>query len=205
MLLKTSMLLNNLTASYSSFYSFLFKWLFLWTVFVLFCRWRSTSRSGLFSIHASAIFVSISLSQPMSALPLRLHRALLRRFYSLGALAATFTLFPAVVMLAWNLSGNIYPYEDSTMSPAAPDPRQSSLQSSRPPWQAGHASLAAGQRRRALIRPLIPGFTVPLSHFGAIAAAAAAALLVHEAGHAAAAVAEGVRCVGRARRDADLA
>jgi hypothetical protein len=58
---------------------------------------------------------------------------------------------------------------------------------------AAAAAIATPQRRAMVVQPLIPGYTIPMGDGVLLFAAALAALVVHEAGHACAAIGDGIR------------
>lgn len=112
---------------------------------------------------------------------LRIVKPLMRAWFFVGYLVSVLIVLPSVALLTWNLAG--------TFSPAAVDHL--------PPNSTFGAAAAQGDSTRGgVLQVVIPGVNLPSGEIGCYLATLLACSVVHEAGHAMAALAEGVAVHG---------
>ena len=171
-------------------------WLCSWITLVILSRWAqfrwAQSFQNNFSIHSSALCITLTTDRSPSFGFLRRRRRL-RQFYSLGASAACIGMFIATAVVGVNLISNVAPASMlavTSLRLGRTDIAAHRISEQLPPPQ---PQLASSRKRGMVVQPLIPGYSIPLGDGALLFAAALTSLIVHEAGHAAAAVGEGVR------------
>lgn len=124
---------------------------------------------------------------------------MLRAFYSIGAVAGAAGLVLSVIVLSANLFLNVSAMlgmlgrvgSDDSSGAAATTTTEGTKTGKAAAAAAPPSIMAAGQ-----LTPLLPGINLPMEHALYLFAAAAVSLVVHEAGHALAARADGIKVTG---------
>ncbi|KAJ6467002.1 hypothetical protein C8R45DRAFT_910136 [Mycena sanguinolenta] len=110
-------------------------------------------------------------------------RSVLAYFYNIGSVVCVLGTGAVVGLLVWNCGHGILPLIHSTLSPSA----------SVPLLKRGVDVVEKTVAPRDMgIKPIIPGWTVPLNHFPVILLAVFLSQIVHEVGHAFAAALDAV-------------
>jgi len=165
----------------------------------------SSSSSSLLVAHPLCIQVHFTSSWFSTRTP---GSPILRAFYSVGAVAGAAGLVLSILVLFANLYANVsamlgmlertgHVHSSTAAAAAMPATTASSSATSTEAMEteaaraASPSIMAAGQ-----LTPLLPGINLPIEHAWYLFAAAAVSLIVHEAGHALAARADGIKVTG---------
>ncbi|KAJ7083720.1 hypothetical protein B0H15DRAFT_850488 [Mycena belliarum] len=124
-----------------------------------------------------------ALSKALLLRPRSRLRAHLTHFYNVGCAVGVLGTFLSLGLLLWTVGDSIVPIVHAALRPPTP-PSSSALLLKR--------GLEEAAGRSAVIKPIIPGVTVPLGHLPSILLAVFLSQIIHELGHAVSAALDAV-------------